>query len=217
MLRLELPIYRCKLAHYTPKDATIRPSGRGDESVGRGQGASARAGRSGRRHRPGRRSQVHERPASYRPLDLKFGVPHSRRLRRYIRPASVMGAAAPGGNCPGNNWVSDGSRNATSDFMIDGVSTSFLFHNLLSSNLAGKAAMLPTNLKFCHFCSRPSGGTSPTQPAAAPSRQLLRGSCREARTDALHCWPPALRGWSYTPHSWGRTTRHGQAPSNLPF
>jgi len=46
-------------------------------------------------------------------------------------PADVTGAGAPGGNCPGNNYVSDGSRNATSDFMIDGVSTSFLFHSVL--------------------------------------------------------------------------------------
>ena len=46
-------------------------------------------------------------------------------------PADITGAGAPGGNCPGNNYVSDGSRNATSDFMIDGVSTSFLFHSVL--------------------------------------------------------------------------------------
>lgn len=42
-------------------------------------------------------------------------------------PANVTGAGAPGGNCPGNNYVSDGSRNATSDFMIDGVSTFLSF------------------------------------------------------------------------------------------
>jgi len=46
-------------------------------------------------------------------------------------PADITGAGAPGGNCPGNNYVSDGSRNATSDFMIDGVATAFLFHNVL--------------------------------------------------------------------------------------
>lgn len=40
----------------------------------------------------------------------------------------------PGANinsCPANNFISDGSRMGTSDLLIDGVSTSSIFHNIL--------------------------------------------------------------------------------------
>ena len=46
-------------------------------------------------------------------------------------PADVTGAGSPGGNCSANNYISAGSRNATSDFMIDGVGTSFPYHNVV--------------------------------------------------------------------------------------
>ncbi len=46
-------------------------------------------------------------------------------------PSDVQGPGANIGSCPPNNYISDGSRNATSDFLIDGVSTSFFYHNTL--------------------------------------------------------------------------------------
>jgi len=39
-------------------------------------------------------------------------------------PAGMTGSGTSGGNCTANNFVSSGSRNSTSDFLIDGVSTS---------------------------------------------------------------------------------------------
>jgi hypothetical protein len=44
-------------------------------------------------------------------------------------PAGITGAGSSGGNCPANNFISDGSRNSTSDFLIDGVTTSNFFDN----------------------------------------------------------------------------------------
>jgi hypothetical protein len=39
-------------------------------------------------------------------------------------PAGMTGSGSSGGNCTANNFISSGSRNSTSDFLIDGVSTS---------------------------------------------------------------------------------------------
>jgi len=46
-------------------------------------------------------------------------------------PPDMNGAGASIGGCPANNFISNGSRMATSDFLIDGVSTTSFHHNVL--------------------------------------------------------------------------------------
>ena len=46
-------------------------------------------------------------------------------------PSDIQTTGANVNDCPADNYIVNGSRNGTSDFLIDGVSTSSFYHNML--------------------------------------------------------------------------------------
>jgi hypothetical protein len=46
-------------------------------------------------------------------------------------PSDIQPPGPTTDSCPADNFISNGSRNATADFLIDGVSTSYAYHNAL--------------------------------------------------------------------------------------